>query len=73
MGVPDPEWGESIRAYVVAEKADAVRADLLTDHVRQHLASFKKPKSVVFVDELPKNSTGKVLKRHLAERVTPIT
>jgi long-chain acyl-CoA synthetase len=70
IGVPDPEWGESIRAYVVAEVTDALRADLLIDYVRQHLASFKKPKSVVFVDGLPKNSTGKVLKRQLAGDVT---
>jgi acyl-CoA synthetase (AMP-forming)/AMP-acid ligase II len=68
IGVPDPEWGESIRAFVVADtELDPGR---LIDHCRAHLASFKKPRDVVFVSELPKNPAGKILKREL--RVHPL-
>jgi acyl-CoA synthetase (AMP-forming)/AMP-acid ligase II len=64
IGVPDPEWGESIRAYVVAPGLDQQQ---LIEHCRARAASFKKPREVVFVDELPKNATGKILKRQLRE------
>ncbi|MFC4950247.1 class I adenylate-forming enzyme family protein [Pseudonocardia sp. GCM10023141] len=68
VGVPDPEWGESIRAFVVAAgDADPPTADELIRHCRDRLASFKKPRDVVFVGELPKNATGKILKRELRE------
>jgi acyl-CoA synthetase (AMP-forming)/AMP-acid ligase II len=63
VGVPDEEWGESVTAFVVAERT--VEAAQLIDLCKAHLASFKKPRTVVFLDELPKNATGKVLKREL--------
>jgi acyl-CoA synthetase (AMP-forming)/AMP-acid ligase II len=63
IGVPDTEWGESIRAFVVAEPQ--LDTQQLIDHCRAHAASFKKPRDVVFVDELPKNAAGKILKREL--------
>ncbi|ODU06895.1 MAG: hypothetical protein ABS81_03660 [Pseudonocardia sp. SCN 72-86] len=66
VGVPDPEWGESIRAFVVAA-GDPNPAELIA-HCRDRLASFKKPREVVFVSELPKNATGKILKRELRQR-----
>ncbi|KAA0021720.1 class I adenylate-forming enzyme family protein [Antrihabitans cavernicola] len=65
VGMPDPEWGESIRAFVVA---DQVTPDQLIQHCRDRLASFKKPRDVIFLYELPKNATGKILKRELRER-----
>ncbi len=65
VGVPDPEWGESVCAFVVA--GDGTDAEALVDHCRAHLASFKKPRHVRFVDELPKNAAGKVLKRELRD------
>ncbi|MBW0089667.1 AMP-binding protein [Pseudonocardia sp. KRD-184] len=65
VGVPDPEWGESIRAFVVA--VGEPTADELIAHCRDRLASFKKPREVVFVAELPKNATGKILKRELRQ------
>ncbi|MBB5873513.1 acyl-CoA synthetase (AMP-forming)/AMP-acid ligase II [Allocatelliglobosispora scoriae] len=65
IGVPDPEWGESIRAVVVAE-GPLSAADVI-DFCRTRLASFKKPRDVVFLQQLPQNATGKVLKRDLRE------
>jgi fatty-acyl-CoA synthase len=65
VGVPDPEWGESIRAFVVSTGERDAAA--LVQHCRGQLASFKKPREIVFVDELPKNATGKILKRELRE------
>jgi acyl-CoA synthetase (AMP-forming)/AMP-acid ligase II len=65
VGVPDPVWGESLTAVVVARSGIPITADEIIDHCRDNLASYKKPKRVVFLDELPKNVTGKILKREL--------
>ena len=66
IGVPDLEWGEEVRALVVRRSGDVGETELI-DHCSRHLASFKRPRSVVFVDELPRNVMGKVLKRDLRE------
>ena len=66
IGVPDLEWGEEVRALVVRLSEDVGEADLI-DHCSRHLASFKRPRSVVFVDQLPRNAMGKVMKRDLRE------
>lgn len=69
IGVPDADWGESICAVVVLEPgAEASGTDLIM-HCRSRLASFKKPRRVIFAEELPKNATGKILKRELRARV----
>jgi acyl-CoA synthetase (AMP-forming)/AMP-acid ligase II len=69
IGVPHPKWGESIRAIVVPRKGTSLTEKTVIEHCREHLASHKKPTSVVFVDELPKGSFGgKILKRVLRER-----
>jgi acyl-CoA synthetase (AMP-forming)/AMP-acid ligase II len=64
VGVPDEVWGEQVRAFVVLRERgadpDAVAAEACRD-----LAGYKRPRSVVVVDELPRNSAGKVLKREL--------
>lgn len=65
VGIPDKDWGESIRAVVVAERR--VPAADLIEFCRANLASFKKPREVVFVDSLPKNAAGKILKRQLRD------
>lgn len=65
VGQPDQLWGESICAVVVAAPGTDPRADELIGYCRARLAAFKKPRTVVFVDELPKNATGKVLRRDL--------
>ena len=67
IGVPDPQWGEKVRAIVALKAgAQATEADII-EHCRGQLASFKKPESVIFVDSLPRNPLGKVLKRVLRE------
>ncbi|MCI0878893.1 MAG: long-chain-fatty-acid--CoA ligase [Chloroflexi bacterium] len=67
IGVPDVEWGEEVRAVVV-RREDSVGEEDLIQYCQQKLASYKRPRSVVFVDELPRNVMGKVLKRDLREQ-----
>ncbi len=68
IGVPDEEWSERVRAIVVLKPGQKVTEPELIEYCRKRLASFKKPESVVFVDELPRNPMGKVLKRVLREQ-----
>ncbi|MGG3739146.1 acyl-CoA synthetase [Aeribacillus pallidus] len=65
FGVPDREWGESVKAVVVLRPGQAATEEELIAFCRDHLASYKKPRSVDFVEALPKNAYGKVLKREL--------
>ncbi|MEN4396793.1 acyl-CoA synthetase [Mycolicibacterium senegalense] len=67
VGAPDPEWGEVVVAFVVGEVSSAD----LDAHLLERIARFKRPKRYEFIDALPKNSYGKVLKRELRERLTP--
>ena len=67
IGVPDLEWGEEVRAVVVAQAGASVGEGELMEFCRPRLAGFKRPRSVVFVDELPRNVMGKVMKRDLRE------
>lgn len=67
FGLPDAEWGESVAVAIVADDQAVDEADML-DFCKQNLASFKKPKHVYFVPELPKNAYGKVLRRALREQ-----
>jgi acyl-CoA synthetase (AMP-forming)/AMP-acid ligase II len=66
-GVPDDEFGQRLKAYVVARPGATLDAEAVRDHVRANLARYKVPREVVFLDELPRNATGKVLKDKLAE------
>jgi len=68
IGVDDDEFGQRLRAFVVLSSAEAVDEEGLKQHVRDNLARFKVPREIVVLDELPRNATGKVLKRELAER-----
>jgi acyl-CoA synthetase (AMP-forming)/AMP-acid ligase II len=65
IGVPDEKWGEVPKAVVVAAPDQTVDPDALIAYAREHLAGFKVPKSVDVVDELPRNPTGKILKKDL--------
>ena len=66
IGVPDLEWGEEVRAVVV-RRSGAITEPEIIEYCFDKLAGFKRPRSVVFVDELPRNVMGKVLKRDLRE------
>jgi acyl-CoA synthetase (AMP-forming)/AMP-acid ligase II len=68
IAVPDEEWGESVKAVVVLRPGTKATEEEIIEHCKKHLASFKKPKSVEFVSELPKNPYGKVLRRKLREK-----
>ena len=68
VGRPDERWGEVPVAYVVVHGGSTVTPDELVEHCRGQLAKFKVPKDVFFVDELPRNPSGKVLKRELRMR-----
>lgn len=72
VGVADPEWGESVLAFVVLKPGAQVQAQDLDRLCLASIARFKRPKRYVFLDELPKNSTGKVLKRELQQRALSI-
>ncbi len=65
---PDPRWGESVHAVVVPRSGQKVTEQEIIDTCKEHIASFKKPRSVEFTDALPRNPTGKVLKKDLRAR-----
>jgi fatty-acyl-CoA synthase len=72
VGVPHPRWVETpLAVVVVAPGAEVGEAELI-DHCRERLAGYKKPAAVVFVDELPRNAAGKVLKRDLRDTYADI-
>jgi fatty-acyl-CoA synthase len=68
IGVPDDQFGQRLKAFVVPRNGHALTEDELKDHVKSHLARYKVPRDVEFLDELPRNATGKVLKRVLTEQ-----
>ncbi|HJT93092.1 MAG TPA: long-chain-fatty-acid--CoA ligase FadD2 [Mycobacterium sp.] len=67
LGVEDKEWGHRLRAFVVKAEGASVGEDDIKTYVKEHLARYKVPREVVFLDELPRNPTGKILKRELRE------
>jgi len=68
IGVEDEEYGERLKAFVVLAEEAEIAAEDLKAHVKAHLAGYKAPREFEFLDELPRNASGKILKRKLAER-----
>jgi acyl-CoA synthetase (AMP-forming)/AMP-acid ligase II len=71
IGVPDEEWGERVHAIVVRDPGGTISEADLIAFCRLHLARYKCPKSVEFADTLPKNATGKILKKELRQTARP--
>ncbi len=71
VGVADEQFGQRLRAFVVLEEGARADGAALQAHVRANLARYKVPREVVVLDELPRNPTGKVLKRQLASLSHP--
>ncbi|KLI06881.1 MULTISPECIES: long-chain-fatty-acid--CoA ligase FadD2 [Mycolicibacterium] len=65
LGVEDKEWGHRLKAFVVKAEGASIDEDAIKTYVKEHLARYKVPREVVFLDELPRNPTGKILKREL--------
>jgi acyl-CoA synthetase (AMP-forming)/AMP-acid ligase II len=68
IGVPDETWGEEPRAVVIPKKGEKPTEEEIMEHCRQNLASFKRPRTVVFVDDLPRNPMGKLIKKDIREK-----
>ena len=68
IGVPDEYWGESVTALVVLRPGETLREEEVITFCGLHLAHYKKPRSVEFVSDLPKNAAGKIMKRELLKK-----
>jgi acyl-CoA synthetase (AMP-forming)/AMP-acid ligase II len=71
IGVDDEEYGQRLKAFVVAASGSELSEEDLKAHIKANLASYKAPREIEFVEELPRNATGKVLKRVLRDGVAP--
>lgn len=65
IGLPHPKWVEAVTAVIVPKKGEKITEEEIMEHCRKELATFKCPKAVIFLDALPKTSTGKILKREM--------
>lgn len=71
IGVPDPRWGEAVKAVIVQEPGHEVTAEELIAFARERMAAYKAPKSIDFIDALPRNPSGKILKKELRRPYWP--
>ncbi|MFD1204706.1 fatty acid--CoA ligase family protein [Sporosarcina contaminans] len=69
IGVPDPDFGEEVQAFVVLKKGAQLEEKALKEFCAKRLAKYKIPETIDFLDELPKNTTGKILRRSLKQHV----
>ena len=67
IGVPDDKWGEAVKAVVVTKPGAEVTPEALMVYARERIAGYKTPKSVDFIPALPRNPSGKILRRSLRE------
>jgi acyl-CoA synthetase (AMP-forming)/AMP-acid ligase II len=65
IGIPDDEWGESVKAVVILKEGQSATAEEIINYCREHLAGYKVPRSVDFVKDMPKTATGKILKKEI--------
>ena len=65
VGIPDPNWGESVKAFVVMKPGKQLTEEDVIQYCQQHISSYKKPRIVEFIDALPRNASGKILKTEL--------
>jgi acyl-CoA synthetase (AMP-forming)/AMP-acid ligase II len=68
IGIPSPEWGQEPRAVVVLKKGEKATSEEIIEYCRSKLAGFKRPRSVVFIEALPRSAMGKVLRKKLREQ-----
>jgi len=68
VGIPHPKWLEVPKAYVVLKQGESLTEEEIAQHCMKKMAKFKVPKEIQFIDELPRNPSGKVLKRELRHR-----
>jgi acyl-CoA synthetase (AMP-forming)/AMP-acid ligase II len=69
IGVDDEQYGQRLAAFVVLEAGASATLDTLKQHVREHLANYKVPRDIRILDELPRSSTGKIVRRDLRARI----
>jgi long-chain acyl-CoA synthetase len=67
LGIPDEKTGEAVKLFVVKAADSTISAEDIIAHCREHLTSYKVPKAITFIDELPKSAVGKMLRRVLRE------
>ncbi len=70
VGIPDPEWGEKVTAFIVPKPGETIDSEALKFFLKSRLSPFKVPKAYVSVEELPKSPAGKLLKRELRENLS---
>ena len=68
VGIPDEYRGETIKAFIVVKEGETLTAEEVTAYCKEHLAAYKVPKQIEFMDELPKTAVGKILRRDLRDR-----
>jgi len=68
IGVPDEQWGESLKAFIVLRPGCEATEEEIVKYCEENLAKYKKPKSLEFISEIPRNPTGKILKKQLREQ-----
>ncbi|MFX1449901.1 MAG: class I adenylate-forming enzyme family protein [Promethearchaeota archaeon] len=68
IGIPDEKWGEAVCAYIVKNEGFDLTGEEIIQHCKEHIASYKKPKRIIFIKKLPMSPQGKILKKILRER-----